>query len=571
MNENPLCSKCGTPATTPAPRYCRNCGAAFAPVELQDEDERTLINTSNENRNSFPDASHQEQLRDDETVTLIAPQTFSSDDDSAGDSSSKGVLSNYSSPLRSSPLTGEFPSSDDSITTTLNKTETTTLYTRGTRAAGDTAIINQNTQYLDAQESFGAKSSDKLSNDLPPPPSSRVVVPMPGNDSLARAISKSVPPASVTPQYQRASSPRKSSTTKPLLALAFVVGAVIAAALGVWFAWHSNRTEQASDAVQSPTPLVIAALNEMPPDEPLSFEEQLNEAQNLIARGEASRAVELLRQVVADNPENPDAYLRLGEALELTNNRIEAINSYGESVRFAPLNALALQRLATAQAAENRFAEAADNFKKLLALPPNTIAAAGANVDDNLRLRAALTYKLAGRFEDATRLYTQLATSNLAPSRDVARRQLEDLAQQLGVNPPPTLQPTPRAENTENAEARPTPLVSSAVRPPLSSPTPDTRNLDSRERYQRARVLWRTDRAAATREFRAIAAQVPEANYYVALSYAEGKQPRTMNRAELLAALQYFQLSRNSQFRREAREYEERLTAEYDRRRREER
>ncbi|OLE51939.1 MAG: hypothetical protein AUG51_20300 [Acidobacteria bacterium 13_1_20CM_3_53_8] len=87
------------------------------------------------------------------------------------------------------------------------------------------------------------------------------------------------------------------------------------------------------------------------------------------------------------------------------------------------------------------------------------------------------------------------------------------------------------------------------------------------DHYKRGVELWGQNRQAAIAEFRVAAQSNPDAYYYLGLNLVEGHDPRTLQRAELVAALQYFQLAQRGAHRAEAAQYAERLGHEYDRRR----
>jgi hypothetical protein len=80
-------------------------------------------------------------------------------------------------------------------------------------------------------------------------------------------------------------------------------------------------------------------------------------------------------------------------------------------------------------------------------------------------------------------------------------------------------------------------------------------------------MLWSSDRGSALDEFRAAAAGGNyDAHYYLGLSYVEGRNLHTLKRAEVVAALQHFQLAqRGRQFVAEARRYQQQLEREFDR------
>ncbi len=87
------------------------------------------------------------------------------------------------------------------------------------------------------------------------------------------------------------------------------------------------------------------------------------------------------------------------------------------------------------------------------------------------------------------------------------------------------------------------------------------------DHYRRGLEMWEHNRQSAVEEFRIAAQSNPDAYYYLGLNLAEGRDPHKLQRAELVAALQYFQLAQRGAHRAEAAQYAERLGREYDRRR----
>lgn len=121
---------------------------------------------------------------------------------------------------------------------------------------------------------------------------------------------------------------------------------------------------------------------------------------------------------------------------------------------------------------------------------------------------------------------------------------------------------------TEANLAVPTPPQPSpsASPPPKHAPEPTPANLSASDHYRRGVELWNSNRKAAVTEFRAAAQSNPDAYYYLGLSIAEGREPRSLMRAELVAALEYFQRAQSGPHRAEAARYVDRLGREFDRR-----
>ena len=113
------------------------------------------------------------------------------------------------------------------------------------------------------------------------------------------------------------------------------------------------------------------------------------------------------------------------------------------------------------------------------------------------------------------------------------------------------------------AQPQPTPP------PPTPTPAPPA-PASPAERYGRGVQLWSSNRGAALEEFRAAASGGNlDAHYYLGLAYVEGRNAGSLKRAEVVAALQHFQLAqRGGQHASQARGYAQQLEKEFDRLRR---
>jgi hypothetical protein len=205
-----------------------------------------------------------------------------------------------------------------------------------------------------------------------------------------------------------------------------------------------------------------------------------------------------------------------------------------------------------------------------------------------VQLAYADALRLAGRTNEARVIYRRLAaTSSDAAVASASKRQLGQ------PSPTPTDEASAdEADETQAADAsRPAGGAAAATQPrddasrtpdaPPASPTPQptAATAPSRassgspsEQYQRGLALWPTNRAAAVAEFRSAAERGnSDASYYLGLSIAEGRDPRALKRAELVAAIVHFGRARRGKFRGQSAAYEEQLGRELDRRRNDER
>jgi hypothetical protein len=132
-------------------------------------------------------------------------------------------------------------------------------------------------------------------------------------------------------------------------------------------------------------------------------------------------------------------------------------------------------------------------------------------------------------------------------------------------------EPTPTPQAVETASVNVPPAPTPPPQPtPQPSPTPaPPAPASPAERYGRGVQLWSSNRGAALDEFRAAAAAGNlDAHYYLGLAYVEGRKPGSLQRAEVVAALQHFQLAQRGQHAAQARGYAQQLEKEFDRLRR---
>jgi hypothetical protein len=263
--------------------------------------------------------------------------------------------------------------------------------------------------------------------------------------------------------------------------------------------------------------------------------------------------------------------------------RRTAIEELRAVVRIDASDAASWRALAGAQSAEGLHRDAAESYRRL------NEADEGARSDDRVQLAYADALRQSGRESDAKTIYQRLSSSRVAEVARAGRQRLAQLAreaeeadedetaEEASASPSPTPTPARRDERAANDESRPAgepartesgrveELFSGRASAP--SPTPQNERLSPRERYERGVRLWGSNRQAAVSDFAAAAqAGNADANYYLGLNLAEGRDARAMKRGELMAALTYFQRARRGRHSGDARRYEEQLMREYDRR-----
>lgn len=343
------------------------------------------------------------------------------------------------------------------------------------------------------------------------------------------------------------------------------VAAILAASAVTFVAFKLLRRPSLTDLPsQGPTAPSPA------PDAAQRFEEKMAEAEALLAQGNMDAALQSLRDANAIDPANSRAHRRLGELLLAAGARREAIEELKAAARNAPDDSATWKQLAMAQFAEGLYRDAAESYRRLFAL----VGDAAADPADLLAYADSL--RLSGRAEEARAVYQKLTAASAPDVAEAARQRLAELAQ---AQPTPT--PTPHAGEQPNAQqqqqgetaslTQPTPQPTPTPAPreqPTSTPAPPRETAVTPEaHYRQGQQLWSSDRASALGEFRAAAAGGNyDAHYYLGLSYVEGRNLHALKRAEVVAALQHFQLAqRGRQFVAESRRYQQQLEKEFDR------
>jgi tetratricopeptide (TPR) repeat protein len=394
----------------------------------------------------------------------------------------------------------------------------------------------------------------------------------PGGPAFETEARAGAAPAGAAPGV-RGAGPRVRGTGKrhgwPAV-VAVCAAVLVLAAGGAWLAVKLLRRPDVSNLpTQAPTAPAAAS------DAQQQYEQKLAEAESLLASGNMDGAVARLREATALDPANPRAHRRLAELLLSTGARRDAIEELRAVVRAEPEDAGVWRQLASAQFAEGLYRDAAESYRRLVALVGQQ------SVDPADLLAFADALRLSGRAEESRALYEQLAAAAPPDIATAARQHLAELS-------PAQPGPAPTQHNGEHAAPQPTregetvavnatPAPTAAATPtpapqptPTPAATPTPAPVSPAEHYGRGQQLWSSNRSAALAEFREAAAGGNyDAHYYLGLSYVEGRRPGSLQRAEVVAALQHFQLAqRGRQYAAESRRYEQQLAKEFDRLRR---
>lgn len=339
------------------------------------------------------------------------------------------------------------------------------------------------------------------------------------------------------------------------------LGVLVAGAL---FARRAGWLSSIGGTTAAPTPAASATVRPTK-----SAAELLAEAETLTAAGDNDAALTLLREAARLDPANHDAQRRLGDALIKAGARGEAITAYNLAVAADDKDAAAWGALAAAQFDEGLYTESVESYRRLTSLsagPPAEV----------VQLALADSLRAAGQYDEAKTSYEKLALSSSEETASAARQRLTELAQ-IQASGVPTPAPDPTRQALRNRTLTPSPAPTAAVAvvvaqpttpPPTVPPTPappPTRAATVADRYQRGVDLWGSNRGAAVREFLA-AQSVSDSNYYLGLNIAEGRDPASLGRAELVAAMVYFQRGQSGPHAAQARRYADALGREYDRR-----
>jgi tetratricopeptide (TPR) repeat protein len=356
------------------------------------------------------------------------------------------------------------------------------------------------------------------------------------------------------------------------LLIAFIGGVAMAA---FWFGWRGSPASKSEPVV------INGEAGPASNDPKLLANVKLAEADSLLASGNTEEAAARLREAAALDPANAEPQRRLARLLLAGGARRDGIEALKAVTRLAPDDTEAWLSLASAQSAEGLYEDAVESYRGLGEASPAALAR------DTVQLAYADALRLSGRNAEARVIYRRLASSPDAKVADASKLQLgqpkpsptNEAVDEAKAQALKTAEATARETNRtpEASSAPPAPQPSVAAGPESTAATTTTAPrkvspASPSEHYERGVSLWATNRGAAVAEFRAAAARGnADASYYLGLSVAEGRDPRLLKRAELVAALVHFGQARKGRFRAQSLTYEEQLGRELDRRRNDQR
>ncbi len=345
----------------------------------------------------------------------------------------------------------------------------------------------------------------------------------------------------------------------PAIAVAFVLAALVGVGLLVWL--YASRSDQPAAATNT----AMNATN----DARQTIDAQLAEATALLASNDVDGAIMRLREVVKLDPSNAPAHLKLAEALDRSGAHEEAINEYLAATNLDEQDSNAWSALAHAQFAANRFDDSAESYRRLSLLTNNN----GSVYGSDAQLEHAAALEKAGHTEEARALYLKISS---AASDDAARRTAQQRL--AGLDAPPAPSSPPVAINANNNQsnslqrnARANVARQNNARQEAATnalPVPPSTSAQSSARLPFI-VPPPTAAGAAGSNGKRAASNDPDSYYIKGLSVLNQRDPKTLQRAEVVTALGYFQRAAQpgGTHRAAAQQLAERLGKELDKRR----
>ena len=533
------CPSCGAVAT-PEARFCRQCGRPLRPAKQDDVNTAApplaVTDPISKQRRTTDDLAADDQQRATSNSSRIGHPTL--------DDFLQHPRSEHPPGSEMTPPLGEETRIDDQSRNS----------TSPTIADKTTPIVPQAKSVKTVLDSDDFDDEEMLTITVPRSVSAT-------SQAIRGATTPMQKPANVSQPLPAGHD--KNRNTRWMWLEAAVAGAIILCIITIaWFAVRSFRkteSPQQSSLTSSSTNAKELAKNKQA------------EAAALLTSGDREGAIARLREATQLDASNIEAHRRLGDLLLQKGARREAIQEYRAIIQVDPNDIAAWRALASTQFSEGLYNESVESYRRFMAISSEISG------DDSVQLSYANALRQAGHLEEARSIYERISS---AANADVAR-----VAQQRLAELPPPLQanasgPQPSGEQRTTLDQSPPktdvsrPSIASTTSPAITSSTPAvkttpvTRALSAREHFDRGVALWSSNRTAALQEFRAAANRGHrDAYYYLGLGIAEGRDPQSLSRAQLVAALTYFQQVRQGKFSEQARRYEDLLGKEYDKRR----
>jgi tetratricopeptide (TPR) repeat protein len=305
-----------------------------------------------------------------------------------------------------------------------------------------------------------------------------------------------------------------------------LLGVSLAAGVLAIIASRSSRNENTA----STSPISIS-------DQKKLFDEQMRLARLALENQDASGAVGHLRSAAKFAPNDGLDNIDLGDAFAAAGAREEAIDSYRSAAQIEQDSFLAWSKLATAQFEAKRFGEASESYRRMIDLASD---GKSADIDQGGLWRSlADALRLSGRSEESRLAYIRAETSTDSDVSHSAKARLAEFTSVVAAADSKEQNPTAPAATRISAVER------STVKRPEPGPGSGT----------------------LPRSVPRMAERYPIMTFGEGMKILNGQDPKQLQRADLIRALEFFQYAAQKGARRiEAAKYADRLGKEFDRR-----
>jgi tetratricopeptide (TPR) repeat protein len=305
-----------------------------------------------------------------------------------------------------------------------------------------------------------------------------------------------------------------------------LLGVSLAAGVLAIIASRSSRNENAANT----SPISIS-------DQKILFDEQLRLARLALENQDASGALGHSRSAAKFTPHDASDNIALGDAFAAAGAREEAIDSYRSAAQIEQHSFLAWSKLATAQFESKRFGEASESYRRLIDLASDGNSS---DIDQGgLWLSLADTLRLSGRSEESRLAYLRAAALTDSEVSRSAKARLTEFPLRVAA----------ADSKKQNPTAPTTKRTSAGERPTVKRPEP---------------VLGSEKMPRSVPE---VAGRYPDMTFGEGMKILNGQDPKQLQRADLIRALEFFQYAaQKGAHRIEAARFADRLGKEFDRR-----